>query len=402
MYGKTHDCKGEGRHDEGEDCDEDEDDEDEGDEELYKQFEDEVTSLLALHRMPATFDSANHTDSFAVAELPGAVSQRLFRQLPPRSDLFVELLDFSCAEDEAPYLVHERPHATPRPEGERREPSSRGDRPGPAADGNCYLVLELATETLEQYLRRQTVPLGEEEAQHIFRQACEVVTSLHALGFVHLDLKPSNLMRFPSGRFKLIDMDGLQVAGHTIPICDVICTAKYCAPEVARAALEDDEIAGEESATLIISRLLDVFSLGLVGAELVLRRHPLEAGWQHFMEGEDKDEKGFYRYLCDTHRRVELSTDDPSQQQQKLPSGSGGASKRSELLQDLLLGMLETRPSDRLSMPEVLAHPYFQKGGAPRRPDVQGHFMAARGQPHGPFVAPLVGRQPMMCARGGA
>ena len=72
-----------------------------------------------------------------------------------------------------------------------------------AADGRCYLVLEMAAETLEEYWKRVPHPLAPSEVQRVFREICEATAALHASGYVHMDLKPANLMRFPaSGRFK--------------------------------------------------------------------------------------------------------------------------------------------------------------------------------------------------------
>jgi len=337
MYSKLESRGEQPQHEDAGDEEEEEEDDDEDDEteELRKQFEDEVTSLLALHSMPLTISS--RTESFAAED---GIGHEALKRLPPRKDLFVEIVDFSRPGDEGSFLVE----GQSTPGHGARVSSTRRDRPGPACDGNCYLILELATETLEQYLARQTAPLAREEVQMLFKQVCEVITSLHACGFVHLDLKPSNLMRFPSGRFKLIDMDGIQVPGQSVPFCDVICTAKYCAPELAQVSLDDDE--AEENTSLRISRYLDVYSLGLVGAELAFLRHPLEVAWQSLA----REEKGFYRFLCEPDFVVDL------------PCVPNACPEFLELLQSMLCA----KPSDRISMPEVLAHPYFQKDVAKR------------------------------------
>merc|ERR1719468_636448 len=99
--------------------------------------------------------------------------------------------------------------------------------------------------------------------------------------------------------------------------------------------------------------------------------------------GSEKDEKGFYRCLCDPNFAVELPQNAPN----ACP----------ELL-ELLGGMLRAQPSDRISMPEVLAHPFFQKDYAAQAPDLKAcqprmrrWSMATVGHPGG-----------LGCARGGA
>lgn len=124
----------------------------------------------------------------------------VFDDFPDTGELFIRLIDYS--KDET-------------------------GRPAPAKNGVCYVVLELAEYTLAEYLffRQQTRrPLPAEEIFEIFKQLARIIAALHAKDFVHCDLKPLNVMRFPSGRWKLIDLDGVVIAGrptqtYAIPRC---------------------------------------------------------------------------------------------------------------------------------------------------------------------------------------
>ncbi|MBM4097334.1 MAG: hypothetical protein FJ261_11225 [Planctomycetes bacterium] len=74
------------------------------------------------------------------------------------------------------------------------------------ADGCLYLVMEwIEGNTLRQEFR----PGGRRAVRDVLacmEQACAGLDHLHRLGFVHCDLKPSNLMRLADGTVKLIDI----------------------------------------------------------------------------------------------------------------------------------------------------------------------------------------------------
>jgi len=307
--------------------------------ELLRQFEGEVRMLTSLHSAASAFRPSFDSSSFVLAEASLEVGRQIFEGLPPSRELFVEILDFSRRGDGPPRRVGTAGGPAPGARAPSRHPEHQ---PGPAADGQCYLVLELASETLEEFLAGRKTPLPAREVQRIFREACEVVAALHSLGFVHLDLKPANLMRFPSGRFKLIDMDGMQACGALVPVADIISTPKYCAPEVASATLEDN--ASEDGISLKISRLLDVFSLGLIGVELAAGAHPLEGVWRHFTDGSVEDEVGFLRFLCSPGAEIPLPL---------------AVRELSAELEGLLRSMLRVR--GRASMPEVISSPFFRQ-----------------------------------------
>jgi len=322
--------------------DADSDDEDKG-EGLLKQFRDEVRMLGILHNTPSggCSPTLDGNTSFVLTEATLEVGRQIFDELPPSSDLFVELVDFSRQGDSEPC-----PSEHMRLQSKARIPSRYPEHQAEAAaDGQCYLVLELAIETLQQYLARvkaSKATLPGTKAQRIFREICEVVAALHSRGFVHVDLKPENLMRFPSGRFKLIDMDGMQECGSSVPVSDLIVTSKYCAPEVAVANLKDNET--DDHVLIRISRLLDVFSLGLIGLELFAGSHPLEDIWRRVRDADPDDDEGFLQHLSSPGLEVPIS-----------PT----VRDISVALEDLLRSML--RAQHRASMPEVIANPFFRE-----------------------------------------
>lgn len=240
---------------------------------------------------------------------------QVFAEVPPPSELFVRLLDFS------------------------RDASGQ---PGPCpGDGDmCYAVLEMADYTLHQYLesRQQSgLYMTQAEVFHVFRQLAYMILVLHSKNFVHIDLKPMNIMHFPSGHWKLIDMDGMVWPGNATA-CDVCYTPYYVAPEIAAQfaqGLEDVDT----------SRLLDVWSLGMCACELVTLSPVLEAQFTQFWHQLHEDANvRFLEWLADPANVIEVPTRirslDPK-------------------LADVIQRMLQKKPDERASMVEVLLHPYF-------------------------------------------
>jgi serine/threonine protein kinase len=154
-------------------------------------------------------------------------------------DLFVKLLDYS-----------------------RDASGQPGQDP---ADREMYVVTELAECTLQAKLahsKKEGIPLPREQVHKIAKDIVLSAAGLHAKGFVHLDIKPHNIM-LCAGHWKLIDMDGCARIGTTLRLSDstISFTPMYCAPEFARFA--------EEGSSIRVSPGLDSWSVGLTIAELL-------------------------------------------------------------------------------------------------------------------------------------
>ncbi len=134
-------------------------------------------------------------------------------------------------------------------------------------DGSPYLVTEyLEGENLLSVLRSQRT-LGLLDKMRILGQIAEGLHHAHMAGVIHRDIKPANIMLLPSGAVKIMDFGIARLAGmaptRRMRSGDPIGTASYLSPEQFRG--------GEADARS------DIFSLGLIGYELLSGVHPFQA-----------------------------------------------------------------------------------------------------------------------------
>ncbi|HUY87493.1 MAG TPA: serine/threonine-protein kinase [Pirellulales bacterium] len=109
--------------------------------------------------------------------------------------------------------------------------------------------------------KRPSLPV----ALWIVRQAAEALGALHAAGWMHADVKPSNLFVSPSGHATLLDLGFArrpEEGGSAIDRC-VCGTVHYIAPEMVTSALRPDIRS-------------DIYSLGVTLYELLAGRPPFD------------------------------------------------------------------------------------------------------------------------------
>ncbi|MGK4001506.1 protein kinase [Sorangium sp. So ce1036] len=144
---------------------------------------------------------------------------------------------------------------------------------GITADGAPYLAMEwLDGESLEQRLARQRLDL--EESLALLRAAAEALGAAHALGIVHRDVKPSNLLLVGGevSGLKVLDFGIARMrrtVGELTQTGSVMGTPGYMAPEQATG--ERDRLDARA----------DVFSLGAVLFECLTGRPAFQG--QHVM-----------------------------------------------------------------------------------------------------------------------
>jgi tRNA A-37 threonylcarbamoyl transferase component Bud32 len=131
---------------------------------------------------------------------------------------------------------------------------------------SLYLVMELVEgESLAHRLARKEYPTVPESFMMV-AQCAEALAAAHALGVVHRDVKPANIMLTKDGRVKVADFGVAKAIGEGTDLTrtgTVVGSPAYMAPEQVRGLSPDGRA--------------DLFSLGVVLYELLLHRKPFPA-----------------------------------------------------------------------------------------------------------------------------
>ena len=133
------------------------------------------------------------------------------------------------------------------------------------ADGMKFITMEYVEGVDLRTLIHERKKLPAEEAVDIIQQACKALEAAHAVGVIHRDLKPQNIMRDPNGRILVMDFglartlegDGMTQTGA------LVGTMEYMSPEQALGKPLDQRS--------------DIFSLGLIFYELLTGQTPFRA-----------------------------------------------------------------------------------------------------------------------------
>jgi len=148
---------------------------------------------------------------------------------------------------------------------------------GFGVDDDCsYLVMDLV-EGRDLATQLTEGPLPVDRAVEIAAQICDALAAAHAVGVVHRDVKPANVMLAATGAVKVVDFGiaRLQAAGQATltSVHQVVGTSLYLAPERAAGAAADARS--------------DLYALGcvlyamLTGSPPFIGRNPLEVLDQH-------------------------------------------------------------------------------------------------------------------------
>ena len=98
-----------------------------------------------------------------------------------------------------------------------------------------FLAMEfIEGEGLDTFVRRERLPA--QRALEILIQAASALEAAHAIGIVHRDVKPSNLMVAADGRVKLMDFGIAKEEDQTNTTEALLCTPGYAAPEMLDGA----------------------------------------------------------------------------------------------------------------------------------------------------------------------
>lgn len=142
------------------------------------------------------------------------------------------------------------------------------------ADSLTFIAMQyIEGQTLAAHMREK-LPIN--TALDIARQAAEALAAAHALGIVHRDIKPQNMMITPTGQVKILDfglckqlpaVENVDNEAPTMSLLStpglVIGTIPYMSPE---------QLRGDP-----VDATSDIFSLGITLYEVLAGKHPFKA-----------------------------------------------------------------------------------------------------------------------------
>lgn len=125
-----------------------------------------------------------------------------------------------------------------------------------------YFAMELVEGTDLARLIAQHGSLPAPRAAAIALQVAEALAHIHAIGLLHRDVKPGNILIAPGDRVKMTDFSVVRETGETCLTLSgsLVGTVEYMAPEQIR-----EEDAGERA---------DIYALGAVLYEMLVGRPP--------------------------------------------------------------------------------------------------------------------------------
>ena len=126
-----------------------------------------------------------------------------------------------------------------------------------------FITMEKVEGTDLARLFRKEKPLPPDRVRSILLQVARALDCAHTQGIVHRDIKPGNILVEPSGRVKLMDFGiAKTMVEGTARTESIVGTPKYMSPE--------------QCLGLPLDGRSDLYSLGVVGFELLAGRPPFE------------------------------------------------------------------------------------------------------------------------------
>ena len=137
-----------------------------------------------------------------------------------------------------------------------------------------FLVMEyIAGETLDRRLQNGRLPLS--DALHIAGEIAEALQEAHAGRILHRDLKPANIMLSQQGHVKVMDF-GLAKRVEELPPPDQATREMGTAQLTVHGTIvgTPDYMSPEQVKGVALDSRSDLFSLGVILAEMISGRHP--------------------------------------------------------------------------------------------------------------------------------
>lgn len=131
-----------------------------------------------------------------------------------------------------------------------------------------YIVMEYVPgQTVMEFMQRHRpsgTGLAMDESVGIVEQVCRGLAAIHAVGIIHGDIKPSNVLIGPGFRAVVVDFGLMRWLGDAEDMSVVVGTPAYIPPEVVQA----------DSLDLRLTPAADVYALGVTAYEMLAGRLP--------------------------------------------------------------------------------------------------------------------------------
>ncbi|KAI5172100.1 cyclin-dependent kinase 7 [Nematocida sp. LUAm3] len=222
-------------------------------------------------------------------------------------------------------------------------------------NNQIHIILPYMESTLEDLIKSKKLFFMPQDVKSWMLMVCKGIYACHSLFIIHRDIKPNNILVSKSGDIKLADF-GLSIeTGSSIRhMTNQVITRWYKSPEI---------LLGGTNYTFGV----DIWALGCLFAELLLRTpyfpgtddiNQLELIFQGLgtpSEDQWPEIKELPGYKMNIPQR-------PKNDLSLLFSGAGPDAI------DLLEKMLLYNPEKRISIEEILSHPYFTNFPSPTHP----------------------------------
>lgn len=130
-------------------------------------------------------------------------------------------------------------------------------------DGLFIIMEYVPGQDLSQYIDALGAPMDRQEAKKIMLQILDAFVTIHEVGIVHKDVKPSNILITPAKKIKIVDFGISEIVGEddfNKTKSQAIGTIPYMSPEQVK-----NQHIGIES---------DIYSIGMVYYEMLMGSSP--------------------------------------------------------------------------------------------------------------------------------
>jgi serine/threonine protein kinase len=198
---------------------------------------------------------------------------------------------------------------------------------------HSYIVLEYikGMDLLQYMVQRDWKPLKDKEAKSLFKQLLQALVYSHKQGIVHHDIKLENvLLTSKRGKVKLIDFGLCEPVMDCSKLSQRWCGSfDYVSPEI----LQKLPYSGCKS---------DVFSLGVILYSMLFSQLPFDFKERvHEVVYSNRPHPSLKFPTRDEETHIEFNVND--------------------LAKDLLMKMLEPDPKKRISLEDIVKHPWVKK-----------------------------------------